>query len=427
MHVEDIESTIKELVLLAYTSEDDVVDEKKLTEAISKVDYQSPKNVKQKTYDDLSMGHYISLLLFKQTWDVFEPIFQLSRDAVRNILESVRDTRNDLAHFRSELNPEQIDQLGFCAGWLARQWESYQKQLEISRKQSFGVNKPDQQGEIIREAASTYEVSIEKVDEVGNLIDLKKDDLAIIAEEKQPSDSRYAPLADWLQSQLGEIDRVKFSFEEVEDIIGGKLPTSAYNHRAWWANDSVGHPHSKLWLEAGWRRSSLNMSENKVTFVRIREREKAYIDFYNKLVASLLKEANFPIREISPDGQSWIVCQSINSPGFNVALFVFSFSRGRRFRVELYIDTGKKETTKQLYDLINSQKSVLAVYLGDISWERIDDKRASRIALYHSGAITDSEAELEILKSWAVEKMVWFYKTIEPVASRAALEVLGDG
>lgn len=59
-----------------------------------------------------------------------------------------------------------------------------------------------------------------------------------------------------------------------------------------------------------------------------------------------------------------------------------------------------------------------------MSWERINDKRASRVASYHSGAITDDEQKLEALRKWAVEKMVIFYKTLEPVALKAIEEVL---
>jgi predicted transcriptional regulator len=61
-----------------------------------------------------------------------------------------------------------------------------------------------------------------------------------------------------------------------------------------------------------------------------------------------------------------------------------------------------------LYD----QKETPESAMGPLSWERLDDKRASRIALYHSGEITDSEKKLESLKKWGVETMVKLYTTL---------------
>jgi hypothetical protein len=105
-------------------------------------------------------------------------------------------------------------------------------------------------------------------------------------------------------------------------------------------------------------------------------------------------------------------------------MFIYSFARGKRFRVELYIDTSEWETTKHVFDSIYSQRSILEAELGEISWERIDDKRASRIALYHPGAITDGEDKLIALRAWAVSNMIAFYKKLEPIVSQVIQEVL---
>lgn len=393
MRVEDIETTIKEIILVAYTIDSDEIDQAKLSEAVAKVDFRENKQGKRKSYEELSLGQYISLLLAKNTWSSFEPIFEISRDSVRHILEDIRDIRNDLAHFRSELLPEQIDQLRFCADWVTRKWEEYQK-----RKQDEQIVK-----------------GIEKEEQPDQIV---------IAEETLPRESRYVPFADWLQSQPGSVDQIKLKFEDVEKIIGGELPNSAFKHRAWWANDSVAHHHSRLWLEVGWRRSYLSMTGQHVTFVRIKEREKAYIKFFNETIASLRRNADFPLQDISPDGQSWVTCQVISSPGPIIAHFNFSFARGKRFRVELYIDTGEKDTTKQIFDQIHEKKSELEHSIGKIAWERIDDKRASRIAVYQAGVITDNEDVLSKLQDWAVDKMISFYNAIEPIASRAAKEAL---
>lgn len=412
MRVEDIETSIKDLIIQAYYDENGELDEASLDKAISRIT-QHEKGQKEKTFDDLALAQYISLLVSRDKWPFFEPIFKVSRESVRKLLDAVRLTRNSLAHFRNEITASQTDQLRFCAEWLARCSEEYEK---LKSKDSPTFNEQEAPLKQIVETDS----AVDSTD--SSLQNLQP--VSIIAEETKPRESRYTPLIDWLQSQPGRINQVKRSFKEIEAIIGGNLPASAYTHRAWWANDSHSHQHSRMWLEVGWRRTHLNMTEGQVTFVRIREREKAYIEFFSQLLAELRTKPSFPYREVSPDGASWLVAQTITKPRSVFSQFNFSFSRDRHLRVELYIDADDKHTVKQIFDHIHTQKEFLEGELGQMSWERIDDKRASRIAIYHPGTILDDLQTLNRLKSWAADKMAVFYQAIEPLAVKAIQEVL---
>lgn len=66
---------------------------------------------------------------------------------------------------------------------------------------------------------------------------------------------------------------------------------------------------------------------------------------------------------------------------------------------------------------MHSQKQAIQAEPGDLAesleWERIDAKRASRIALYHKGAITDNKEALADLNDWAVEAMGRFQPVME--------------
>jgi hypothetical protein len=44
-------------------------------------------------------------------------------------------------------------------------------------------------------------------------------------------------------------------FQEIESIIGARLPPSAYKHREWWSNQSdVSHrPQARSWIDAGFK------------------------------------------------------------------------------------------------------------------------------------------------------------------------------
>ena len=77
---------------------------------------------------------------------------------------------------------------------------------------------------------------------------------------------------------------------------------------------------------------------------------------------------------------------------------------------------------KQIFDALYGQRVTLRTKLGEeITWERLDDRRASRIVLYHPGSITDDESVLADLRSWAVDAMVRFYRAFAEPAGRALL------
>jgi hypothetical protein len=78
--------------------------------------------------------------------------------------------------------------------------------------------------------------------------------------------SKYEPLPQFLASAHGSIKRLNFA--EIERVLGFKLPKSAYEHEAWWSNNTTGHSHARAWLKAGWRTQDLDLAGRKVTFQR---------------------------------------------------------------------------------------------------------------------------------------------------------------
>lgn len=404
MRVEDIELMVKDFIKAAHLDENGEVDETKLNNAVTQVTAykKSTTNVTKKlSFDDLSLSDYISLLLYKDIWKFVEPIFGVQKGFVNELLQGVREIRNALAHFRSDISAEQRDRLKFGAEWLSKRQEEYQiSKQELAQKKLI-------------EAASRYDSPVDGLSSlIDNSIDTSTD---FSVTESASGGGRYAALADWLQSQPGRVDQVPLTFNRIEEIINADLPASARTHRAWWANDSVGHSHSQLWLDAGWRTTYINLSEGKVTFSRIREREKAYITFYSKLLDEFRKKADFQIRDVSPDGASWIVIETIPRGEASNGSFNFSFSRDKQLRVELYLDLANQEQTKAVFDKLFHQRDEIESHVGRIEWERLDNRRASRIAMYHDGHISDEKKHLE-LRKWAVDAMIKFHKVmVEPV------------
>jgi len=434
MYVEDIESTLKDFIRAAFTINDDADQQTlepviaEMTDSDSRKKFQGALNhylhrlgkgnsvfdqsiaeevftqhfaskETTKSLDDLTLYDYIQLLLHKSKWPSFNSVFQLKPEAVRNLLNGVRETRNDLAHFHGEISSGQRDQLHFCIDWLELKRQAVMDAFQVNAD----VTETEQAAVIL---PSTQPIPVSPSEEI-----------APVEETLRSNDSRYAPLAIWLQQQPLRQEKIPLTFKQIEEIIGEALPTSARGHRSWWANDSVGHVQSRQWLDVGWRISNIVMPEEKVIFTRIKERERAYIHFFSGLLQELKRVAQFHFREVSPDGFNWIVIAGVPSTGTHVGSLAFSFARYSRLRVEFYIDSGDKEKNKRLFDKLYSSKHEIQAELegmpDSLEWERMDDKQASRIALYHEGAITDTSEKLAQLRTWAVNAMIQLQRVID--------------
>lgn len=80
--------------------------------------------------------------------------------------------------------------------------------------------------------------------------------------------SKYDSLARYL-AELAD-DSVTLSFGQINDMLPGGLPQSAYDHRPWWANRNDGRgSQSTGWQSVGWESSDVDMERERVTFVRV--------------------------------------------------------------------------------------------------------------------------------------------------------------
>ncbi len=80
---------------------------------------------------------------------------------------------------------------------------------------------------------------------------------------------KYAPLEVFLRELPITKKEIRLSFEEIEGIIHGKLPSSAYGYQQWWEHETEGnHIHKRAWDNAGWKIDTLNLNEKWVRLVR---------------------------------------------------------------------------------------------------------------------------------------------------------------
>lgn len=361
---------------------------KDLNSVLVKEAFSLIENKKQKEFKDFTLKEKFSLLVYMSKEYQDNQLFGMSSKAIGRLFEDVADIRNILFHFRGKISNKQRDQLKFCSDML---------------NSNLSVNE-----------VSKDTVAIPVINFINdNLID----------EELVPEDSRYSQLALWLQSQPPSHESITLTFEQIEGVINSHLPVSARNHTSWWANDPDIHVQSQQWLEVGWRVSFIKINEERVTFTRIKGREKAYIEFFSTLLCELSAIAPFRLNKSKPDGLGWVHVFYFPEDKKQIPLS-YSFARGRRLRIELYINVGNQEKNKQIYDELHFHKSNIEEKAGEeLSWERLSEKQPSRIALYHDGAITDKQEQLDQLRRWAVDAMIRFYNAITgPVSTALSLK-----
>jgi hypothetical protein len=83
--------------------------------------------------------------------------------------------------------------------------------------------------------------------------------------------------------------------------------------------------------------------------------------------------------------------------------------------VEVYIDQGEWESNKQIFDQLFNEKEAIEREFGEaLEWERLDDKRASRIAIYRPGSIMSDAPALQEIRAWTINQLLKFKKVFGP-------------
>ena len=83
--------------------------------------------------------------------------------------------------------------------------------------------------------------------------------------------AKYGPLREHLTSTSAGQTQVQLTFQQIERVLGVKLPPTAGQRREWWGNESAGsHVQAAAWREAGWMVESVDFRSETVTFLRVR-------------------------------------------------------------------------------------------------------------------------------------------------------------
>ena len=159
-----------------------------------------------------------------------------------------------------------------------------------------------------------------------------------------------------------------------------------------------------------WQKSKKRQANTNVS-----SKGEAYRNYFQSLIDELRESHRFTNAKIGQP-QNWYSFSS----GFSNIPIGAVFAMGGKSRVELYIDVLDGEKNKAIFDNLQEQKEIIHREYGyPLEWERLDDKRASRIAIYRDGSIEDSEEDLSEIKKWHIEHLLKFKKTFTPFLKKA--------
>ena len=157
-----------------------------------------------------------------------------------------------------------------------------------------------------------------------------------------------------------------------------------------------------------WRKTNVPTAGTKPSV-----RGEAYQAFFQALIDELRTKHKFTqARKGQP--QNWYTFSS-GVPGIGYSVV---FALGNRVRTEAYIDNGEASWNKAMFDNLYGRREEIEAAFGEaLEWERLDARRASRVAIYRPGSIDDPPQTLEEIKAWSIARLLRFRKELSPRAS----------
>jgi CBS domain-containing protein len=308
-----------------------------------------------------------------------------SAATIRKLLHTVRDARNKLAHFRGDVTIRERADIKFAAEWLERH-----QPTPLPLPPPTPTPPPPDFNLVVTNPP--YENK---------------------GEEDSVPQGKYAALSKHLREMDPSVQSCVMTFAEIERLLNEKFPESAYEYRAWWANDPS-KPHAAGWLSQGWKAQSLSMSEKRLTFVRTDDRQQAYIAFFSRVNGLLEEQNGFPLRNLNPQGQNWHTLASLQSGGMQTADIICAFVRQDKFRVELYLDDSDADANMARFDLLHARGTEFEEQFGEpLEWERLEGRRACRVATYRKASILNDSDSQEVME-WTVRKALDLYRVFAP-------------
>lgn len=138
-----------------------------------------------------------------------------------------------------------------------------------------------------------------------------------------------------------------------------------------------------------------------------------YVEFWSKFLLRLQQDRPGWSKARQGTQNNWFP-MSIGLPAG--CTITESFAGGGKLRHEFYVDRASQDECKALFDALYDQREAFeAAYGRPLTWERLDSKKASRVAEYRDGTVENS-AEHDDYIAWFLDAGDRMRKAIAAVA-----------
>lgn len=140
-------------------------------------------------------------------------------------------------------------------------------------------------------------------------------------------------------------------------------------------------------------------------------RNRRYQEFFDRLRARILSIQPGFTRAKALSQSWWGV--GVGRSGFSVTC---AFTIDNKFRVELYIDMGNKDSNDAAFVELNESRALISEKIGsDLVWDPLSASRACRAYVTTDGTIDDDDKKLAALVEWAGPLAVKFREVFGPL------------
>jgi hypothetical protein len=156
----------------------------------------------------------------------------------------------------------------------------------------------------------------------------------------------------------------------------------------------------------------ISMAEKSQSDINTQEQAKTRYNirmaYWKKLIPEMNKRIDL-YKNVNPSKDNWI------SGGSGMASVGFNTSVSKSYaRVEVYLSKFEKVENKFIFDQLYKQKEEIEkAFEGDLVWERLDNKKASRIKCQLDGVSYFNEEDWDKMIKFQVESMTKMTKTFK--------------
>lgn len=128
-----------------------------------------------------------------------------------------------------------------------------------------------------------------------------------------------------------------------------------------------------------------------------------YRDFWSEFLPAFHARHAGWSRVKAPPTANWLSLPA----GKNGMSYAASYCLPKRFRIELYVDAGDQDQATRRFDALSERRGEIEKrFGGKLEWERLESRRASRIASYYRDDVRVEERDRwPEVRTWAIERL----------------------